>query len=796
MKNTRKECNEIDVFMDNYVNKFITCLAFIVCCLLTCTTYAADDHGHKHILFISSYSFSWNTVPRQIAGIKEVLGDKYVINYEFMDTKNTSYSPHYKEFYEFLKYKLAKRNHYEGVIVGDDAAFNFVLMYQQEFFPGVPIVFEGVDNVEKGISAGKNPLITGVVEKVDYKRNLDLAQKILPQATRIVFILDNAENGLGIQKQLETNKAEFNKYKVEYVNSSNYTREELCNLLSTFDSKDIVFCVSMSRGKNGVMYTEDERYKILNQYANVPLFRLSTSGVGECKNILGGYVVSHKSSGKIAAKMLEAGFNGTDFSTIPVNLDTPQQYYFNWQVIKKYNLDVNAFPKEAIFINQEKSFVEKYYYQFLGGSIGITIMMLIFVGWNMRCSRLKLKEANNKLQIKNRELEQAGAYKSDFFARMSHDIRTPLNAVIGFTSPELNENVDDCELKSNISKVHEAGKYLLSIINDVLDMSKIARGETNYNYKKENINEFFSGINTIIGPFAASKGVVYHIEIAASKDKFYICDKAHLEQIFINLLNNAVKFTPRGGMVSFNVSVDHMDEEKVYMKNLIKDTGIGMSEQFIPNMFESFLQENEQQEGGVGLGLAIVKHLVDGMHGTIAVKSKKGIGTEFTVIIPLTRCDQTEQLRQKEGTVSEEILKGARVLVCEDQLVNRLLIEKLLKKKDAIVEVADNGKQGVEMFTNSAPYYYNLILMDIRMPVMDGLEATRTIRKLNRTDAKTVPIIAMSANAFNEDTEKSLAAGMNAHISKPIEINNFYQILASKMLANPKVTGTDGSTSG
>lgn len=169
------------------------------------------------------------------------------------------------------------------------------------------------------------------------------------------------------------------------------------------------------------------------------------------------------------------------------------------------------------------------------------------------------------------------------------------------------------------------------------------------------------------------------------------------------------------------------------------------------------------------------------MDGTIEVKSQKGVGTEFTVIIPLTCCAQTEPLRQPTEPIAEEVLRGSRVLMCEDQMVNKLLIEKLLNKKAVIVETADNGMLGVEMFAHSVPGYYSLILMDVRMPVMDGLKATRKIRSLNRIDAKTVPIIAMSANAFTEDVEKSLAAGMNAHLSKPIEINYFYRVIASNI---------------
>ena len=238
--------------------KHLKYLAIIVCMTILALLvppgqgYAAakPPDAPRHILYISSYSYSWGTVPLQIDGVNRALqGADYVINYEFMDTKNTMYSKGYKEFYDLLKYKMQSRYHYDGVIVADDAALNFVELYKNDLFAGIPITFLGIDNIENGEKAAEAPSVTGIVEQVDYKKNIEIAHKLLPKATRITFILDNMENGIGVAQQLKKQNALFQQFKVTYLNTSEYTREDLCQMLSSFTPDDIVFFISMGQQK-------------------------------------------------------------------------------------------------------------------------------------------------------------------------------------------------------------------------------------------------------------------------------------------------------------------------------------------------------------------------------------------------------------------------------------------------------------------------------------------------------------------------------------------------------------------
>jgi CheY-like chemotaxis protein len=313
----------------------------------------------------------------------------------------------------------------------------------------------------------------------------------------------------------------------------------------------------------------------------------------------------------------------------------------------------------------------------------------------------------------------------------------------------------------------------------VLSLSKIERGQVKFNFKRENLDSFFEELRTIVLPTAEAKGVTLQMVRHGISAKYLIGDRLHVEQLLMNVLNNAIKFTPSGGTVQLDVEVDHMEGDTVYARYTIADNGIGISEEFLPHLFEPFTREGASDQPGTGLGLCIVKRLVDGLGGTIRVESQKNVGTTFRIVLPFTMCPQdgTSQISvppvRKTGS-----LAGRRILLCEDQPMNVQITVKLLEKKQMAVDVAINGRQGMEKFSAAAPGYYAAILMDVRMPVMDGLAATRAIRALGRSDAGSIPIIAMSANAFDEDIERSLEAGMTAYLAKPVEPEKLYRTLS------------------
>ena len=401
------------------------------------------------------------------------------------------------------------------------------------------------------------------------------------------------------------------------------------------------------------------------------------------------------------------------------------------------------------------------------------------------------------------QAEHASLAKSNFLSRMSHEIRTPMNAIIGMSSLAKESIKDPAKVADCIGKVDLSARFLLSLINDILDMSRIESGKMTVRKEEIPFEEFIEGINAICHEQAKEKGIAYSCVMTGVTQECYMGDTMKLQQIMINIIGNAVKFTERGGEIRFLVNQDRLEKGRAYMRFTVQDTGVGISEDFLPKMFEPFEQEymgSMRTIKGTGLGLAICKNLVALMGGQITAKSKLGRGTEFTVVIPLALRSQdmqesggcgekrpaekgTEEKgkrmeeKREAGKGSAARFKGQRVLLVEDNLINIEIARHLLEKKGLQVEIAENGLAAVEAYTGNGAGGFDAILMDISMPLMDGLAAARSIRSSRQADAETIPIIAMSANAFDEDAEKSKAAGMNAHLTKPIDPQLLFQTL-------------------
>ena len=530
----------------------------------------------------------------------------------------------------------------------------------------------------------------------------------------------------------------------------------------------------------------------------------------------------------------------------------------------------------------------------------------------MRESMEQSQALSDALQV----AEEASKAKTAFLSNMSHEIRTPMNAIIGLDSLALNEKDISDTVRDYLEKIGSSAQHLLSLINDILDMSRIESGRLVLRNEEFSFSGLVEQINTIINGQCTEKGVIYNCHLRGKLDDYYIGDEIKLRQVLINILGNAVKFTPRGNSVDFEVERIAGSNGKSTLKFVIQDTGVGISEDFLPKLFDTFSQEDSSaanKYGSSGLGMAITKNIVDMMNGNIDVKSKKDEGTTFTVTLTLNDSDRknspeddieirpqemsvlvvdddpvacdhaslilgnigihaetagsgaealemirlrkarreaynliivdwqmpemdgvatTRSIRDEIGDESAIIiltaynwddvyeealeagvdsfiakplftnklleefknaikkkriagsrnkkkarLEGRRILLAEDMIINAQIMIKVLKMRGMITEHAENGRIALEMFTDSEVGYYDAILMDMRMPEMTGTEATTAIRALDREDAKTIPIIALTANAFDEDVQRSLQAGLNAHLSKPVEPNLLFETL-------------------
>ncbi len=369
--------------------------------------------------------------------------------------------------------------------------------------------------------------------------------------------------------------------------------------------------------------------------------------------------------------------------------------------------------------------------------------------------------------------------KTDFLSRMSHEIRTPLNAIVGMTAIARNVVDHRDRVLECLDKLETSNQYLISLINDILDMSRIESGKMELNVQPMDMEDFVRSLEGMMRPQAEQKGLRFIVENRCCQGLALVTDRLRLEQVLINIIGNAVKFTGEGGDVVFSITPEERCSGGQRLTFSVKDTGIGIASEALDSIFNAFEQAEKNTSvryGGTGLGLAISSRLVQMMGGTLGVRSVLGEGSEFyfTLTLPIGKLDgETPRSREPE----HHDFHGRRLLVVEDNLLNQEIAQSLLEMEGFLVETAENGQAALDAFGNHEPGYYNAVLMDIRMPVMDGIEATRRIRTMERPDSRTIPIIAMTANAFDQDSRKSLDSGMNGHLSKPIRVEELLGML-------------------
>ena len=383
------------------------------------------------------------------------------------------------------------------------------------------------------------------------------------------------------------------------------------------------------------------------------------------------------------------------------------------------------------------------------------------------------RELNEKLRIEAEKAENANKAKTNFLNNMSHDIRTPMNVILGYNQL-MKEGLTDPKLLDYQKKIELSGKLLLSIINNVLDMARIESGKMEIDENVERMGDILEEVDSVFASAAKEKNIQIKSEMHVTHRKV-VCDGTKIREILSNLVSNALKYTPDGGTVTIKVQELPGDKEGyVKIKTEVADTGIGMSKDYIPLMFDSFSRERNTTIGkvsGTGLGMSIVKRMIDMMGGTIEVESEPGKGSCFTVILQHRIADEIceEKKSNLKQDVSEKILKGKRILLAEDNDLNAEITMTVLEKEGLLIDRVWDGVQCVDQIDQMPAGTYDLILMDIQMPKMDGYQATKQIRQFADKEKAGIPIIAMTANAFQEDVQASLDAGMNAHIAKPVD---------------------------
>ena len=398
------------------------------------------------------------------------------------------------------------------------------------------------------------------------------------------------------------------------------------------------------------------------------------------------------------------------------------------------------------------------------------------------------RESRQKLEQALKRAEEASHAKSAFWFNMSHDIRTPMNAIIGYTDL-LEIYGDDVEKREDyLGKIKSSSEYLLSLLNDVLEMARIESGTAILKTEAANLSELFYSVNTVLESDIQMKGIHCSIDTNV-QHKYAFCDKTKLQEIYLNIMSNAIKYTPDGHSIHVTINEMEFDDKKARYVFVCEDTGMGMAPEYLPHIFDEFSREHTATENkicGTGLGLSIVKSFVELMNGRIHVESEPGKGTKFTVEIPLELASEEDICKKElpEQTFMTDKNIGKRILLAEDNELNAEIAMELLKEEGFLIDWVKDGQECFDKLEESDEEYYDLILMDIQMPILNGYDTTEKIRQMENPKKAATPIIAMTANALEEDIEMTQKAGMNGFIAKPLDAEKMFTILKQSIVEN------------
>jgi signal transduction histidine kinase/CheY-like chemotaxis protein len=661
------------------------------------------------------------------------------------------------------------------------------LLGRPDLFPGAPRLF--LNLIGKGDLPGVSHDASFSALSDGGKIAITTILEMLPRVRRIVVVGDKSQCSSGIFGDLrESARAFAGRAELEFWDNLSF--DELYERARKLPGNAGILYLGMSYDRRGTHAVSGKVAKQLGESASVPVFGVLDSHIGG--SVVGGFVRSGEKEGHLICRIAAAGYRE------PLRLSKDQLkealtgYYFDDRELKRWGIPDKRLPSGSVVLNREKSLWERYRYYILAAIAAFTletllVITLVRMSFQRRAALRQLAEVNSSLTQRTIELaeatgraEKANQAKSTFLANMSHELRSPMNAILGFSDIMQNDRTLSPGQRENLGIIRRSGEYLLSLIDDVLDMAKIEAGRIRLDEEPVDLHAMVSDIITMMRDRAAKKGLDLLLDQSGDFPRLIRGDGVKLKQVVINLLTNAVKFTERG---SVSLRLRFLPDEKSPMISLeVEDSGIGISRDDQAEIFNAFVQVGKaNSQKGTGLGLAITKQFIDLMGGSIRVESVPGEGSLFRVELPAKLIGEAgpEPSPAKDRARPIALAQGGekwRILIVEDQLENRLLLERLLKGVGFQVRLAENGAEGVQIFQAWRPHF---IWMDRRMPVMDGVDATRAIRRLE--GGKDVRIAAVTASGLAEHREELIAAGMDDFVRKPFRPEEIFDCLERRL---------------
>lgn len=735
----------------------------------------------KQVLLLNSYhqGLRWtDDIEESFRSTFASFDEPYEIYMESLDSKRFVLPDYYEEVYALLKQKYANIA-MDVIVVSDDNALDFIRTYKNRLFPGVPVVFCGINFPHK---FPKN--YTGTLEEVDYAGNVALIEKLFPNYDTIYIIADNTRTGK-IIRQRSQELFELQNTGLRYQYLTHYSFEELYNKVASLKTGDIVLLSVFVRDAQMQYTSFRESIHQIREVAKVPVFGFWDFYLGE--GIIGGKLNSGTNHGRIAAEKAMMIIKGKDPDEIQVEI-APSEYAFDHKELKRFDIRRRDLPENAHIINNPAEVLEENKELTLFFSIALVLLIsVIIILWVYILLRRRkqierkryiaeIEMKNERLELARQKAEEANRLKSAFLANISHEVRTPMNGIIGFSKLLKDNTTFPDKYKEYLEIIHKSSKVLLNLINDIIDISKLESGQLNINYQECNLNQV---VDELYAYFYSEREAQrkQHIEFTLEKvngDEFPVyTDCNRLRQVMYNLVHNAFKFTSNGH-IRFGYRVES-DELKFF----VEDTGIGMSQEEKEIAFMHFRQADEsftRKYGGTGLGLSISQGIIDKMNGRLWVDSEKGKGSTFYFTIPYYKVRKKSTTMSSSNEVEHFSWERRKILLVEDSPVSMQLLTKFLQPTGIEIYEATDGAEAVELCRQLKDI--DAVLMDIQLPVLDGLSATKEIKSF-RPD---LPIIAQTANALTEDERVIRAAGCDDYIAKPIDRKELLKLMDKYLL--------------